>query len=118
MAARPGTIGGWLALSVFGVLGACAVLRGQDAPAREPKLRTVLRGHTNDVRSVAVTADGQTLVSGGDDLTVRVWDVAAGKERTALRGHEGRIDFVAVTPDGRTVASADQAGVIKLWDVL
>jgi WD40 repeat protein len=33
----------------------------------------VLEGHTGLVRSVAVSADGSTIVSGSDDKAVRVW---------------------------------------------
>jgi RNA polymerase sigma factor (sigma-70 family) len=40
---------------------------------------------------VAFSADGQTLVSGGSDSTLRVWDVATGKERAKLDGHRGSV---------------------------
>ncbi|MEH2465839.1 nSTAND1 domain-containing NTPase, partial [Nostoc sp.] len=33
------------------------------------------RGHGNSVNSVAISADGQTIVSGGDDGTVRLWNL-------------------------------------------
>ena len=33
----------------------------------------VLEGHTDFVRSVAVSADGSKIVSGSDDETVRIW---------------------------------------------
>ena len=36
---------------------------------------TVLRGHTDAVSSVAFSSDGHTLVSGGKDHTVRLWDL-------------------------------------------
>ena len=35
-------------------------------------------GHTNEVRSVAVSGDGKRVVSGSSDHTVRVWDVETG----------------------------------------
>ena len=35
-------------------------------------LRT-LTGHTGVVQSVALSADGQTLVSGSNDTTIKVW---------------------------------------------
>ncbi|MCL6755446.1 hypothetical protein KBT16_32475, partial [Nostoc sp. CCCryo 231-06] len=40
----------------------------QGLPLTEP-----LRGHEGDVRSVAISADGQTIVSGGGDGTVQLW---------------------------------------------
>src|SRR5262245_61609799 len=107
----------WRAIIIAGAVVVCPAANGQDASTGSPSLRAVLTGHTNDVRSIAVTRDGRTLVSGGDDMTVKVWDVAASKERATLRGHQERIEFVGVEPDGLTVASADREGAIKLWDV-
>jgi WD40 repeat protein len=46
-----------------------------------------LTGHTNDVKSVAISPDGQTLASGSYDNTVRLWDVATGRELRQLTGH-------------------------------
>ena len=36
-------------------------------------------GHTGMIRSLDVSPDGQWLVSGGDDKTVRVWEIANGR---------------------------------------
>src|SRR5207245_2319655 len=44
-----------------------------------PACLRVLTGHTGTVYSVAVTGDGRTAVSGADDGTVRVWDLASGR---------------------------------------
>jgi len=45
-------------------------------------------GHRNWVRSVAVTPDGRYVVSGSDDKTVRLWDLATGQEVRRFTGHE------------------------------
>ena len=37
--------------------------------------------------ALAVTPDGKTVVSGFANGSVRVWDVATGKERAVLTGH-------------------------------
>ena len=82
-------------------------------PALTPttgSLEQVLTGHTDWVNSVAVTADGRTAVSGGDDGPVRVWDLAAGQQQAALTGHAGRVFSVAVTADGRTAVVAATTG--------
>ena len=60
--------------------------------------RLKLVGHTNSVKTVAFAPNGRTLISGGSDGAVRVWDLHTGKEQAALvaLGHQ---DFVVITPD-------------------
>ena len=43
-------------------------------------------GHDGEVSSVAFSPDGKTLVSGSKDKTIRLWDVATGKEQPTLKG--------------------------------
>ena len=70
----------WLGVSCLGLLPVSLL------SAQEPKLRDTLKGHTGCVRSLAVSPDGKTLASASYDGTVKLWDVASGKERTTLRG--------------------------------
>ena len=51
--------------------------------------RARLRGHTAEVESVAFSAEGKLLASGGKDGTVRLWDLSALREtarRVAAKG--------------------------------
>jgi WD40 repeat protein len=56
------------------------------------------KGHTSDVTAIAFSDDGKTLVSGGRDGTLRVWNVADARERVALTAL-GTQDYIAVTSD-------------------
>jgi WD40 repeat protein len=71
------------------------------------------------VTALRFTPDGTRLVSGGDDFTVRVWDLASGNvllDMTAPQTHE--IKCLAVSPDSRYALSGHGSyGGVKLWDL-
>jgi WD40 repeat protein len=66
---------------------------------------------------LAFSPDGKLLASGSSDRTIKLWDVATGKERATLRGHAGEVSSVCFSPDGKVLASGGDDRTIKLWDV-
>ena len=76
-----------------------------------------LVGHTAQVWSVAFSPDGQILVSGSPDQTVRLWDVNTGQCLKTLTGHTGGVRSVAFSPKSQTVASGSGDQTVRLWDV-
>jgi WD40 repeat protein len=74
-------------------------------------------GHKSAVNAVALAPDGRTVVSGSSDHTLKLWDVAAGKELHTFTGHGSEVSTVAFAPDGRTALSASYGETPKLWDV-
>src|SRR5258708_2087906 len=81
------------------------------------KARLTVKGHTDDIRALAFTADGETLASGSSDTTVRLWGVTTGKERATLKGHTRTVLSLISTADGKMLASGSADHTVKLWDV-
>lgn len=79
-------------------------------PAKE------LPGHGGPVTSLATAAaDGSLLLSGSHDGTVRLWDVAGGKEVRAMN-HGGPVEAVSVRTDFARFASASSNNTARLWN--
>ncbi|MEZ2286042.1 protein kinase [Microcoleus sp.] len=76
-----------------------------------------LTGHSDWVRSVAISPDGQTLVSGGGDNTIKIWNLATGNLIRTLSGHSSTVFSVAISPDGQTLVSGSVDKTIKIWNL-
>jgi WD40 repeat protein len=50
-------------------------------------------------------------------MTIKLWDVATGKEQATFKGHTSWVNSVAYSPDGKTLASGSFDQTIKLWNV-
>ena len=77
---------------------------------------SALSGHTEYIRSLTFSLDGTFLVSGGDDNTVKLWDVQTGGVVKTFHSHIGGIYLASISPDCTTIASGSQDKVC-LWDV-
>lgn len=88
--------------------------RQPQSPERWQCVQT-LRGHQSWVRSIALSADGQWLISGSGDKTVNIWSVPQGQLRHTLTGHTTWVRGVALSPDQRLIASVSNDKTIRLW---
>jgi len=77
-----------------------------------------LKGHMG-VQCIAFSPDGRYLASGDRDWTIRLWEVATGRQVWQVKGHEHQdsVRSLAFSPDERCLASGGRDGVIRLWEV-
>src|SRR5262249_52804824 len=79
-------------------------------------------GHGGLARTAALSPDGKTLFTGGDDTDVRFWDVDSGKPAAKPKKGSDLCRRAAWSPDGKSVAAAHTPGIeskapdaLRLW---
>jgi WD40 repeat protein len=75
-----------------------------------------LEGHPT-VSALVISPDGKTLVSGGQDKAIKIWDLQTGKLKKTLQSNSGAINALAIAPDGKTVVSGSGDRIIRIWDI-
>lgn len=88
------------------------------------KVREIV-AHDGWVRKLTLIPNQQRIASIGDDLLLKVWDLATGElvhrcEKHATQTPEGfsnALYTLAASHDGKFVASADRCGQVCIWDV-
>jgi len=84
-------------------------------PPKEPILRIETGMHTAWILRIGLDAENRYLVTGSQDKTVRVWELATGRLIRTIRppigdGEEGIINAVVISPDGRMIACGGRMG--------
>ncbi|MGW0019419.1 nSTAND1 domain-containing NTPase [Rhodococcus sp. NPDC003382] len=70
------------------------------------------------VKSATYTRDGDRIVTGGDDGTIRVWDSGTGLSTIEpIEGHDGSVTSVVVDPNRDRVASGGDDGAVHIWEI-
>jgi WD domain, G-beta repeat len=93
------------------------------------------QGHTDQVYTLALSADGKTLASGGADRQIKLWNPATGEHIRSLKNdkfkpkvdsfptpsHPGFVQAVVFSNDGKSLISVGTAprnkGFLAVWNV-
>lgn len=80
------------------------------------EIRGVKISGETPMRCLALSRDGRFAAAGGNDATVRQWDLTTGRERRKLDGHTAPVLCVALAPDGNTAFTGSENGEVRQWD--
>lgn len=99
-------------------------------PVEEVLLRQFLCAHPSQPRvygvigqsvppeggyGLALSEDASILLTAGDDMAIKVWETANGRQVRSLAGHTDMINTLCITPDNRLAVSASADGTVRVW---
>ncbi|ORX38718.1 WD40-repeat-containing domain protein [Kockovaella imperatae] len=77
--------------------------------------QSTLNGHKDYVLSVAVSPDGQWVVSGSKDRSIQFWSVASGQAQFMLQGHKNSVISIDLAKTGNHLASGSGDCMARIW---
>lgn len=72
--------------------------------------------HPAGMKSLAYHPSGKFLATGGDDKTIRIWDLRDGKMLRSMTHTTASVAGVAYSPDGRALVSAGYDYNVRVWN--
>ena len=99
----------WIPSLSIRLLIVAALLAVQSAPAQ-----TQLTGHGGPVRAIAISGDGNNVLSGSFDTAAIRWSLKTESAEQVLRFHSDAVNAVAFLKDGRMVTAGADAKV-AIW---
>ncbi|MCA9055330.1 MAG: WD40 repeat domain-containing protein, partial [Planctomycetaceae bacterium] len=78
--------------------------------------RVLQTGHANDISSLALTADGDRLITGSYDNSILIWDTKSQRTERSITGHTGWVVDIDISDDGATILSGSYDQTAALWD--
>ncbi|KAH9386155.1 coatomer subunit alpha [Nematocida major] len=81
-------------------------------------LKHIVDGHDRGINCIAVHPEAETFATGGDDSTIRIWEVTQDGvvEKETLQGHHSHVSALCYTK-ADTLISNSEDGTMKVWNV-
>ncbi|GAB1611313.1 transducin beta 3 [Argonauta hians] len=73
--------------------------------------------HTKAITCVAVSPNDSLFVTGSEDHTARLWDVATFEALGVFKGHRSRLTSVAFSPADKCVLTASHDKTVRVWKI-
>lgn len=86
-------------------------------PAQIPPAEAIRMPSLNRRRAMAISHNGQLLVTGGQDASIQLWDLTRGDLVQTLHGHSDQVIALAISRDGTTLFSSAADGEIMSWNL-
>lgn len=105
----------------FGTAIPTLVSPGQSA-THTPLGMGCVKAHDGGIHGLAVSGDGKTVLTGGLDGTIKVWNTLKLKEVRAFEGDIGAVEQLTLAPNGKWAATCStrltlQEMRVQIWDV-
>lgn len=75
-----------------------------------------LAKHPSSVRTTAFSRDARYALTGGDDRSIRIFEVASGKCVRRFIAHREGITAACFTPNGKQIVTGSSDKTVKVWD--
>lgn len=73
--------------------------------------------HSDYVYTLAISPDGEIMVSGSGDKTIKIWNLQTEEIQNTITGHKGEVYSVVISPDGETILSGGYDNSVRVWEI-
>ncbi len=95
-----------------------AATASPSALADDTKPQLVVQlGHSSGITAIAISHDGRYALTGSNDSSALLWEVASGREVRRFLGHGTWLTDAAFSPDDRYVLTGCMDQTARLWEV-
>ncbi|MBM3966273.1 MAG: DUF4339 domain-containing protein [Planctomycetes bacterium] len=94
--------------------------KGKSAHVWDRKSKKIVHSfkkHKDEVNCIAVSSDGLTAATGGEDKIAILWEVESGKELRVLDDHEAGIRAIAFSPTNGQLLTGGFDCSVRYWDL-